>query len=267
MFFHLRISYDGTNYHGWQVQPDGRTTVQGELLHRLRLMLRNPELRIFGSSRTDSGVHALDQQVSFEADLPDDILPESLGHRLNRWLPDDIVVKSCRVCDSPFNARYDNCGKAYVYCISPGIKINPLWCRYVWRAPHELNLDAMRQAAAYLQGSHDFSSFTANPGIEIEDKVRNLQRLEVIEKNGLVYVVAVGESFLYKMVRGLVGYLVHVGFGYASPEDALTVLEAKDRTKAADSAPARGLFLARVFYDRDEWKEYQPPLPPFANDY
>ncbi len=262
--FHLSIAYDGTRYAGWQVQP-AHATVQGELLTRLRLMMRDPELRIFGSSRTDSGVHALDQQVSFQVKLPADVDPQELGRRLNRWLPEDIYVKSCRVCEKPFHARFDNCGKAYTYCLAPGFKPNPLYVRYLWRTPHELDLDAMREAASYLQGEHDFASFAVNPGKEIESTVRNLRRLELLQNgDGLLYVNAVGDSFLYKMVRSLVGYLVHVGQGYAKPQDALRVLEGKSRSLAADSAPARGLFLAKVFYSPEEWRSYQPVLPPFA---
>lgn len=98
---HLSIAYDGTRYAGWQIQP-GNPTVQGELLKRLRLMLRLPDLKIYGSSRTDAGVHALDQQVSFNASFPDDVKPEDLARRLNRWLPEDIYVKSCRVCETPY---------------------------------------------------------------------------------------------------------------------------------------------------------------------
>lgn len=262
-WWHLTVAYDGSAFHGWQVQPN-HCTVQGEMLKRLRLMLRAPELRIYGSSRTDSGVHALDQQVSFSVKMPNDLPADELVYRLNRWLPETIIVKSGRICDTPFNARYDNCGKAYTYCIAPGIKINPLFCRYVWKTPHALDIDAMREAASYLTGEHDFASFAVNPGKIIESTVRNLRRLEVLTPgDGLVYVNAVGDSFLYKMVRSLVGYLVHVGYGYAKPLDAKRVLEGKNRALAADSAPASGLFLAKVFYDHDAWQTYQPTLPPF----
>lgn len=262
--FHLSIAYDGTRYAGWQVQPSN-ATVQGELLTRLRLMMRDPELRIFGSSRTDAGVHALDQQVSFRVKLPADVDPGELGRRLNRWLPEDIYVKSCRVCETPFHARHDNCGKAYTYCLAPGFKPNPLYVRYLWRTPHELDLDAMNEAASHLQGEHDFASFAVNPGKEVESTVRNLRRLELLQNgDGLLYVNAVGDSFLYKMVRSLVGYLVYVGQGYAKPRDALRVLEGKSRSLAADSAPARGLFLAKVFLSPEEWRDYRPVLPPFA---
>ena len=261
--WHLTLMYDGTDFYGWQVQPHQRT-VQGEVRLRLRLMLRDPELKVYGSSRTDAGVHALDQQVSFEAVMPPEMTPERFPALLDRWLPDDIVLKSARVAPPGFNARYDNFGKAYTYCISPAVKVNPLFARYVWRTPRPLDLAAMREAASLLVGEHDFASFAANPGRELESTVRNLHRLEVLEAgDGLIYVNAVGDSFLYKMVRGLAGYLVHVGAGHARPEDAARVLAAGDRSAAADSAPAQGLFLAKVFMREGEWRDYRPMLPPF----
>ena len=259
--WHLVVAYDGTDYCGWQVQSTLKT-VQGEIRKRLRLMLRCPELVVGGSSRTDAGVHALDQQVCFTAPTPPEFTASEFVRKLNRWLPDDIIV-SATEREAGFNVRFGNYGKAYTYCLSPGRRTHPLVSRYVWRTPHELDIDTMRQAAAYLQGEHDFASFAANPGRDIGSTVRNLYRLELVEQDGLLYVVAVGESFLYKMVRGLTGYLVHVGQGYAKPEDVLRVMEAKNRSEAADSAPAKGLFLAKVFWQPDEWKTYTPKLPPF----
>ncbi|NLF94624.1 MAG: tRNA pseudouridine(38-40) synthase TruA [Oligosphaeraceae bacterium] len=261
-YWHLTVAYDGSNYSGWQVQPRHKT-VQGELLQRLRLLLRDPELRIYGSSRTDAGVHALDQQVSFAAVMPQEFTPQEFAEKLNRWLPDDIVINNARVCPEPFNARYDNAGKAYTYCIAPGKKINPLCARFVWRTPRPLDLPAMRETARHLVGMLDFASFGVNPGRELDSTIRNIHRLEILEQDGLYYVNILGESFLYKMVRSITGYLVHVGLGHACPDDALAVLAGRERSLAADSAPAQGLFLAKVFFAPEEWREYQPVLPPF----
>ena len=112
--FHLTVSYDGTDYHGWQIQPQHKT-IQGEIRRRLRLMLREPELKIAGCSRTDSGVHALDQQVSFTARVTPDMTADYMKYKLNRWLPDDILVLSAREVEAGFNARFANFGKAYTY--------------------------------------------------------------------------------------------------------------------------------------------------------
>ena len=261
--WHLCLAYDGTDYSGWQVQQDHRT-VQGELLKRMRLMLQAPELRIQGCSRTDAGVHALDQHASFRFATPDDMTPEWLKHKLNRWLPEDILIKDVSIAADDFNPRFDNFGKAYTYCISPARKVNPVAARYVWKTPRPLDVAAMREAASRLVGEHDFASFAANPGREIGSTVRNLHNLDVIEYEGLIFINAVGDSFLYKMVRGLTGYLAHVGFGYATPDDAVRVMNAADRRQAADSAPSKGLFLAKVFWTKDEWQSYKPVLPPFA---
>lgn len=261
--WHLQLAYDGTDYFGWQMQPQNRT-VQGEILTRLRLMLQAPELKLQGCSRTDSGVHALDQHACFKFATQPEMTEEYMLYKLNRWLPEDILIRSVSIAPDEFNPRFDNFGKAYTYCISSACKVNPVAARFVWKTPKPLDVAAMRDAAARLVGEHDFASFAANPGIDIGSTVRKLYRLDVLEQNGLIFINAVGESFLYKMVRGLTGYLVHVGYGYAKPEDATRVLEAKDRTKAADSAPAKGLFLAKVFWQPDEWKEYSPILPPFA---
>lgn len=261
-YWHLTIAYDGSNYFGWQVQPKHKT-VQGELLRRLRLLLRDPELRIYGSSRTDAGVHALDQQVSFSVVMPQPFSAEEFAAKLNRWLPDDIVIKAARICPQPFNARYDNAGKAYTYCLSPGKKVNPLCSRFVWRTPRPLDLAAMRAAAKHLVGTLDFASFGVNPGRVLDSTVRTVHRLEILEQDGLYYVNILGESFLYKMVRSITGYLVHIGLGHAQPEDSLTVLAGKQRSLAADSAPPQGLFLAKVFFGPEEWYDYLPILPPF----
>ncbi len=261
-YWHLAIAYDGKNYSGWQIQPHQKT-VQGELLQRLRLLLRAPELRIYGSSRTDAGVHSLDQQVSFAAVMPEAFTPSAFVEKLNRWLPDDILIKAARICPEPFNARYDNTGKAYTYCLAPGKKINPLWSRFVWRTPRPLDLLAMREAAQYLVGVIDFASFGVNPGRELDSTIRKIQRLEILEQDGLYYVNILGESFLYKMVRSITGYLVHIGLGHARPENTEAVLQGRNRSLAADSAPAQGLFLAKVFFAPEEWRDYRPLLPPF----
>ncbi|MBR0459920.1 MAG: tRNA pseudouridine(38-40) synthase TruA [Victivallales bacterium] len=264
--WHLSLAYDGTNYFGWQVQDKNRKkTVQGELRTRIRLILHAPELKVYGCSRTDAGVHALDQHASFTTPTPPDCTPDWLRDKLNRWLPDDILVKSAEITTDGFNARYDNFGKAYTYCLSPSNgKLNPMLAPFVWKARRPLDTAAMRAAAQYLVGEHDFSSFATNSGNPVETMVRRVHRLELLEKDGLLFLNAVGESFLYKMVRTLAGWLVHVGCGYASPEDTLDVLSARDRTRAADAAPAKGLFLAKVFWSPEEWRSYQPILPPFA---
>lgn len=263
--WHLRLAYDGSAFHGWQVQP-GQRTVQGQLLQRLQRLFRAPDLQVSGTSRTDAGVHALDQHLSFTAPTPADMDGERLRRVLNRWLPEDIRVTAADLAPADFSARYANCGKAYTYSLFQGEKISPLFARFVWSLHQRLDVPAMQQTAALLVGEHDFASFGVNPKREIESTVCRLFRVEVVARGDLVCVSVVGNRFLYKMVRSLVGYLVHVGHGNAPPEAVLQVLAAGSRGAAAQSAPAAGLFLARVFFDRAEMEDYQPRLPPFGWD-
>lgn len=260
--WYLSLSYDGTAYHGWQIQP-GQCTVQGQLQERLRRLFRDNELRTVGSSRTDAGVHALDQRVSFEATFPGELDSEQLKFILNRWLPDDILVNWAEERPPGFSARFDNHGKAYTYVIATK-RLSPLFTRFAWPYHRPLDTGAMAEAALLLEGEQNFQSFAVNPKREIESWVRRLHRVQVLECDGLVCVNVVGESFLYKMVRSIVGWLVCVGAGRARPADTTTVLAARNRCAAAESAPSQGLFLARVFSAVDEWQDYTADIPPFA---
>ncbi|MBN2449520.1 MAG: tRNA pseudouridine(38-40) synthase TruA [Lentisphaeria bacterium] len=261
--WHLTLAYDGTDFRGWQVQP-GLRTVQGELQDRLRRLLGDPGLRLSGASRTDAGVHALDQHASF----PCQRVPETDGDRirqvLNRWLPADIQVLSVREEAADFNVRFANRGKAYTYCVATGERLQPLFARYAWRLPGALDLEAMRAAAEVLEGEHDFASFAVNPRREIDSSVRRVFRIDVVPLPGLVCFSVVGDRFLYRMVRSLVGYLCRVGQGRRCPEETSRVLAAADRGAAADSAPPEGLFLAQVFFSDAQRLAYTPLLPPFT---
>jgi len=257
------VAYDGTAFDGWQIQPE-RRTVQGELQERIRRLFRAPDLRLSGTSRTDAGVHALDQHVSFVAPPVADLDGDRLRYALNRWLPADVEVLAAREEAPGFNARFANCGKAYTYCLFHGHKVNPLFARFIWPLRQRLDLDAMRRAAGLMEGERDFASFGANPKREIASTVCRLLRVEAIAAADLVCVSVIGNRFLYKMVRSLVGYLVHVGHHRAPPEALAEVLAARDRCAAAQSAPAAGLFLARVFFSGAEMASYRPQVPPFA---
>lgn len=264
--WHLQLAYDGTAFHGWQVQPRQRT-VQGQVLERLQRLFQAPDLQVSATSRTDAGVHALDQHLSFTVPTPPELADgERLRRLLNRWLPEDIRVTAAREAPPDFKARYANCGKAYTYSLFHGEKVSPLFARFVWPLRQRLDLTAMQRTAALLVGERDFASFGVNPKREIESTVCHLFRVQVLAQGDLVCISVVGDRFLYKMVRSLVGYLVHVGHGKAPPEAVLRVLAACDRGAAAQSAPATGLFLARVFFDPAEMQTYEPLVPPFGWD-
>jgi tRNA pseudouridine38-40 synthase len=261
--WHLSVAYDGSAYHGWQIQPS-IMTIQGEIQSRLRLLFKDDTLLVSGTSRTDAGVHALDQQVSFTTSNTS--IPErAILQALNSWLDKDIRITQVREQAPGFSARFDACGKTYVYGMHLGQTCSPFANRYLWHYSRRLNLETMSQAAELLVGTHDFASFGVNPHRELESTVRTLHRLELKQVGEQLFFCISGNSFLYKMVRSLVGYLVHVGTSRNwSPGDTLAVLAARDRSAAATTAPARGLFLAKVFFAEDQWQDYEPPLPPYC---
>jgi len=262
----LNVAYDGTRYHGWQIQAND-LTVQGELTWRVRAMFRNNGLSLIGTSRTDAGVHALDQQVSFVAVTPDDMNAERIRVALNRWLAADIKVLDVREVGSDFHAQYDSCGKSYVYCLHVGERCNPLHVRYVWHLPLGLDLELMRRSAEGLVGRRDFASFASKSSNIPHSTVRTINRLEIVERGDFIFFHVAGDGFLYKMVRNIVGYLVSVGCGRARNGDVAKVLVATNRSVAENAAPARGLFLCKVFWGKNDWQDYYPQYPPFAFDF
>ena len=264
--WHLTLSYDGRAYYGWQIQPD-RPTVQGLLETRLQLIFNSPELHLAATSRTDAGVHALDQHTTFvvPAAASAELTPPHVKRIMNRWLPLDIRVLACELREPDFNARYRAAGKAYTYAIANTADVTPFESQYAWVYPNRpLDVPAMRAAAAMLEGLHDFASFAANGKQVVEDTHRRLWKVELITHGSWIYLNVLGESFLYKMVRAIAGLLLHVGRGSCAPEAVRGILDARNRRAAADSAPSQGLFLAKVFWSADEWKAYTPKLPPFS---
>jgi tRNA pseudouridine38-40 synthase len=261
--WHLTVAYDGTEFHGWQLQPAART-VQGELLKRLQRVFRLPELKIYGTSRTDAGVHALDQHVSFETPADTDVTTESLQNTMNRWLPEDMAVTCVEQREADFHVRHNACGKSYIYVVhhGPG-RPNPLASRFLWRHHRTLNREAMQACANLMVGTHDFSSFGNQGGAPDADPIKTIHRIEVVAVGQMLCICISGTSFLYKMVRIMSGYLVHVGTGAAAPDEVLRVLASCDRGTAKLTAPAQGLFLEKVFFEPEAWKTHQPALPPF----
>jgi len=263
--WHGTISYDGTGYHGWQIQP-GVRTVQGEITSRLRRLFNDDSLRIGGTSRTDAGVHALDQHFSFPDLHPGRFEEERLRFQLRRWLPSSICLVDLRLEEPGFHARHSACGKAYTYAVSRGEASSPFETPFVWHCTHPLNLVAMREAASALVGTHDFTSLSANSKQKVDMPVKTIHRLEVIEDDGgdRLFFNVVGTSFLYKMVRSIVGYLIlNAGRDPAWRAGKLEAMLA-DRRRDPDvqTAPPQGLFLGKVFYSDAAWPDYTPVLPP-----
>jgi len=248
----VTLSYDGTDFAGWQVQP-GLRTIQGELQQALgRITGESPLPQ--GSGRTDAGVHALAQVASFQLRVP--IPPENLARALNQTLPTAIRAISTVHALDDFHARHSARGKAYEYRIFTGDVCSPFLARYCWEPPWQLNLGDLQQAAKFALGQHDFTSFRAvdpdlsqrNAQVET-DSVREIFHSEW-EQAGpemLVYHVR-GNGFLHHMVRNLVGTFVDVGRGFQTPESIVRIIATKNRAAAGPTAPAAGLFLKQVEY-------------------
>ena len=236
-------AYDGTSFVGWQSQAGG-ASVQDIIEARLALVLKT-EVRIHGSGRTDSGVHARGQVFHFDAVWPHS--SENMCQALRSGLPESIQILSARVVGNEFHARFSAKRKRYIYQIYLG-DADPFtrpYCLQVFRA---LDLTEMVAAAAVLHGKHDFRAFTAFNGVEREDTVRDLSRLEIICRGRHLRITAESAGFLYKMVRSLVGALLAVGEGRLTAERVREILASKERTGLVKTAPPQGLFLDRVFY-------------------
>lgn len=249
----LWVEYDGTDFNGWQFQP-GQRTVQGEIEAALSRMC-GEAVRIIASGRTDSGVHALGQVAHFDTSSPLCVQKFRMG--LNSMLERDAAIVDCREAFAPFHAQYDVIRKTYRYRILTRRSPSAIRRNHVWHHKRILDIPAMRRAAAHLVGEHDFASF-APERVEVSTTVRNLERLEVIESGDEIRVEATANGFLRFMVRNIVGTLAEVGRGERGADSLREILEARDRNRAGEKAPAHGLCLLGV--------EYGEKIPPPAGE-
>jgi tRNA pseudouridine38-40 synthase len=248
----VTIQYDGTNFNGYELQP-GKRTVRAELEGALHKLFQE-KTKLISASRTDAGVHALGQVVNFS--LKNNIQTDKIVPALNSVLPADIRVIMAEAVSPEFNSRFGAKKKEYEYLIYNGQACPPHLRGIVWLIKPKLDLGAMRQAAKLLVGKQDFASFCAAHSDDT-DFVRTLYKVEVRQKpiviwNGCQLSVVsckfVGNGFLYKMVRNMVGTLVEAGLGQIKAADVKSILEAKDRKLAGRTAPAQGLCLVKINY-------------------
>lgn len=245
MRLRLTIEYAGTRYSGWQVQKNART-VQGEIERVIRETTGEGAFELYGSGRTDAGVHALAQVAHL--DIQTTLPPETLRRRLNDGLPSDINILRLEQVRHRFHARHDAVARSYIYQISR--RRTAFAKAFVWWVREELDLARMRAAARRFVGMHDFRSFSdADPG-ETSTEVL-VETLDLHEDGDLIVVHIEGSHFIWKMVRRLVGVVVEVGRGGLSVEDAAALLTAGSGLPARLTAPAAGLFLERVYYADD----------------
>lgn len=240
----LVVAYDGTNYHGWQVQDNGITIE--EVLNRTISELVQEDIKVIGASRTDAGVHACGNVAVFDTEsrIPGD----KFSFALNQRLPEDIrIQESCEV-DADFHPRYADTVKTYEYNILnrwfelPSKRLYAAFCYY------PMDIERMNQAAAYLVGEHDFKSF-CSAGAQVQTTVRTIYAVNVTKEDDMVHIRITGNGFLYNMVRIIAGTLMQVGTGLMEPERVKEILEARDRSKAGPTAVAKGLTLVEIRYE------------------
>jgi tRNA pseudouridine38-40 synthase len=241
----LTIEYDGTCYHGWQIQPNGRS-IQQEIETAIETMIRH-KIKLLGSGRTDAGVHALGQVANFICTTG--ITPEEFLKGLNSLLPDDIVIRRVEEVPPRFHARYDAVGKRYRYRILNRPLPSAIERRFTWWIRTPLDHATMKLAMAHLTGEHDFKAFEG-AGSPRSSTVRQVTDMDLISlAPGVVAIDIRANGFLRYMVRNIVGTLVDVGLHKLNPDQVERILLSKDRSMASATAPARGLFLMEVYYE------------------
>lgn len=239
----LIIQYDGTEYHGWQIQAED-ITVESELTKALE-RITGEKIKLTGCGRTDSGVHAMNYVCNFRTDskIPIDRYP----YALNTYLPDDIVCRSAESVDEVFNSNRSAVSKRYVYRIYNSDIPDAFHGRYSWQYKYKLDVEKMREAAKAFVGEHDFVGF-ASSGFTVKTTVRTIYSLDVIREGDMITIEVCGNGFLYNMVRIIAGTLVYVGCGKIRPDEMDDIIESKCREKAGITAPAHGLCLKEVYY-------------------
>ena len=239
----LKLSYDGTDYHGWQVQPNA-VTIQEVLQEGLKKLL-GKQVAVTGCSRTDAGVHA--KEFCCHIDCDENIPHTAFLRGLNTFLPKDIAVTDCIDVANDFHARYNAKGKTYNYRILNSSVKDAFLERYSWRIERPLDIDKMNLFCKEIIGEHDFYAFSSS-GRTVEDTVRCISDCSVKREGDIVTLSVTANGFLYNMVRIIVGTAVEVSDGKISATDIKDILDSKDRSRAGITAPPEGLFLEKVYY-------------------
>lgn len=239
----LVLSYDGSDFYGWQVQP-GLRTIQETVESALETILKK-KIRIHAAGRTDAGVHAFGQVASFFSDSS--IPADALSRAVNSLLPHDIAVIDVQDVGSDFHPRYSARSKTYMYAINMTPVRNPMFSRYVLHIKESLNIDAMANAADLFLGEHDFESFMG-VGTPVKSTIRTVMQSAISVRGHMLYYAIKGNGFLKHMVRNIVGTLLEVGKEKIDPLEIKRIIESKTRSEAGPTAPPQGLYLLSVEY-------------------
>lgn len=244
------VAYDGTNYCGWQVQPNGISIQQ--VLNEAISDLFKENIECVGASRTDAGVHSLGNVAVFDVDTR--MPAEKICYALNQRLPEDIVVQASYEVDDDFHPRYESSQKTYQYKILNRKMPDPTARKDTFHYYYPLDVDKMRAAAGYLVGQHDFTSFSSVKA-QVKSRVRTVYYCRVSKENDIITIEICGSGFLYNMVRIIAGTLIKVGAGEIAPEEMLTILNGRNRELAGPTAPAHGLTMVGIQYDCFDYED------------
>jgi len=240
--YKLIIQYDGGRYKGWQRLGSGENTIQGKIETVLSELVGR-EIEIIGCSRTDAGVHALEQIANFKVDKQ---LSESeIKNYLNRYLPQDISITEVTSVPERFHARYNSKAKTYLYKIWNEEHTNPFMRKYSMHVEKKLDIERMKKASGFFIGEHDFTAFS-NAKSKKKSMVREIYSIDIAEEEGFIQIRVSGNGFLHNMVRKIVGALIEVGLGRIDAEAVLGILETKERNQVNCLADASGLYLEKV---------------------
>lgn len=238
------IQYEGTRYRGWQIQGNTEQTIQGKL-EMLLSRMDGDRVEVHGSGRTDAGVHAVGQVISFRCRC--EKAPQEIRDYMNQYLPEDIAVLSVEEADPRFHARLNAVRKTYVYTIWNSPVTNVFERRFVTKLEEPLDVEAMKKGAAYLCGTHDYRAFCSLKRFK-KSTVRTVEQIGIQQEGPRIRIVYTGDGFLYHMVRILTGTLVEIGMCLRSPEEIPSILESGDRVNAGHLMPPEGLILMNVEY-------------------
>lgn len=240
----IKITYEGTRYQGWQKQETSDNTIQGKFEKLLSRMCEE-DITVQGSGRTDAGVHALGQIVNFHTSCEMDL--QDMLQYMNQYLPEDIAVVEIAEVSERFHSRLNAKGKRYSYRVWNSSIPNVFWRRYAHTVEDKLDMEAMKVAASYLLGEHDFKAFTSTKKGK-KSTVRRIDGIEITKDGDMITFTFIGNGFLYHMIRILVGTLLEVGRGQRSSDSIPAILASMNRENAGELVPGKGLVLEEVFY-------------------